>query len=67
MDQHVDLHKFVGCAIVFFSVVHTLGHTANYGKLPTDQGILSEYLVLYNKNSFFSVRHANPKIVAPII
>ncbi|XP_072023995.1 NADPH oxidase 5-like [Amphiura filiformis] len=30
MDQHVDLHKFVGYAIVFFSVIHTCGHTANY-------------------------------------
>ncbi|XP_072043086.1 NADPH oxidase 5-like [Amphiura filiformis] len=30
MDQHVDLHKFVGYAIVFFSVIHTCGHTTNY-------------------------------------
>ena len=33
LDEYIKLHKIVGYTIVFFSIIHTLAHLANFSKL----------------------------------
>lgn len=39
LDRHVHFHKIMGWTICAYSVVHTIGHLANYGKKRTGKRV----------------------------